>query len=288
MKTSAARIELIITLVIFGTIGIMSRFINMPSSVICLSRALIGAIIIAIYLGFSNKRLDITAIKHNFPWLLLSSTMMCLNWVCQFEAFKYTTIATATLCYYMQPIFYMIAGVLVFKETLGRIRRLAILVAFTGMILVSGVIDVGFKFSELKGAIFGIVGGFFYAMVVLINKYIKDIGPVDTTITQLGLVTILMIPYTILSGGFTGLSPSTLGIVCLLILGLFHTGISYIVYFDAVNKLPAKTVGILSYIDPVVAVVLSALVLKENLTGLTALGAILIIGAAVVSEYSKE
>lgn len=288
MKSSAARIELIITLVVFGTIGIMSRFINMPSSVICLGRALIGAIIIAIYLGFSNKRLDITAIKHNFPWLLLSSTMMCLNWVCQFEAFKYTTIATATLCYYMQPIFYMIAGVLVLKETLRRTRRLAILVAFTGMILVSGVLDVGFKFSELKGAIFGIVGGFFYAMVVLINKYIKDIGPVDTTITQLGLVTILMIPYTILSGGFTGLSPSTLGIVCLIILGLFHTGISYIVYFDAVNKLPAKTVGILSYIDPVVAVILSALLLKESLTGLTALGAILIIGAAIVSEYSKE
>jgi RarD protein len=281
-----SRMQLIFTLLLFGTIGTLSRYINMPSSIICLGRAFFGAVTILILLAARREKPDAEAIRRNRWWLLLSSALMCCNWICQFEAYKYTTIATSTLCYYMQPVFYILAGAVVLKEKLTPRKIICVAVAFCGMILVSGVLQTGLHLSELKGVIFGVCGGFFYAMVVLINKYMKDISPVNTTIVQMILVSVIMLPYSAATGAFGAVKLTAAGIICLLMLGLLHTGIGYIIYFDAVNKLPAQTVGILSYIDPVEAVLLSAFFLREPVTVFTVLGAVLILGAAAVSELT--
>ena len=145
-------------------------------------------------------------------------------------------------------------------------------------------IQTGLHISELKGVLFGIAGGFFYAMVVLINKYMKDISPMNTTIMQLALVSVIMLPYSAATGAFSEAKVTTVGIICLIVLGFVHTGIGYMIYFDAVNKLPAQTVGILSYIDPVEAVLLSAFFLREPMTLWTVIGAVMILGATAVSE----
>ena len=283
-----SRLQLIFSMLLFGTIGTLARYINMPSSIICLGRAFFGVITILILLGARKEKPDAEAIRRNFWWLLLSSTLMCCNWICQFEAYKYTTIAAATLCYYMQPVFYILAGTIVLREKLTAKKAACVAVAFCGMILVSGVLQIGFHISELKGAVFGVTGGFFYAMVVLINKYMKDISPVNTTIMQLALVSVIMLPYSAATGAFSEVNVTLTGVICLLILGVLHTGIGYIIYFDAVNKLPAQTVGILSYIDPVEAVMLSAFLLKEPVNLYTVIGAVMILGAAAVSELTGD
>lgn len=288
MEAGKYKLQLLFSMLLFGTIGTLSRYINMPSSIICLGRALFGAIIILAVLGLRREKPDVQAIRRNFGWLVLSSTFMCVNWICQFEAFKYTTIAAATLCYYMQPIFYILAAAIVLREKLSPKKVICILVAFAGMVCVSDVIHTGFHISELKGIIFAVTGGFFYAMVVLINKYMKDISAVNTTIMQLALVTLIMTPYSVITGAWGEAEFTALGIICLLVLGFLHTGIGYIIYFDAVNKLPAQTVGILSYIDPVEAVLLSALFLREPVTIFTILGAVMILGAAAVSELTGD
>lgn len=285
-KGNTARLQLIFSMLLFGTIGALSRFINMPSSIICLGRAFFGVITILILLAARKERPDTEAIRRNIGWLILSSVFMCTNWICQFEAYKHTTIATSTLCYYMQPVFYILAASIVLKEKLTAKKLICVAVAFGGMILVSGVLQTGLHFSELKGVLFGVAGGFFYAMVVLINKYMKDISPVNTTIMQLALVSVIMLPYSAATGAFSEVSITVTGIICLLILGVLHTGIGYIIYFDAVNKLPAQTVGILSYIDPVEAVLLSAFFLREPVTVYTIAGAVMILGAAAVSELT--
>ena len=287
-KRNTARLQLIFTVLLFGTIGTLARFINMPSSIICLGRAFFGVITILLLLTVRKEKPDAEAIKRNKWWLLLSSTLMCCNWICQFEAYKYTTIATSTLCYYMQPVFYILAGAVVLKEKLTAKKLLCVAVAFCGMILVSGVLQTGLHISELKGVIFGVTGGFFYAMVVLINKYMKDISPVNTTIMQLALVSVIMLPYSAATGAFGEVNITAAGMICLLILGVLHTGIGYIIYFDAVNKLPTQTVGILSYLDPVEAVLLSAFLLREPVGINTVIGAVMILGATAVSELTGD
>lgn len=288
MGTGKDKLQLLFSMLLFGTIGTLSRFIAMPSSIICLGRAFFGVIVILAVLALRKERPDTEAIRRNAGWLVLSSSLMCVNWICQFEAFKYTTIAVSTLCYYMQPVFYILAAAVILKERISLRKAICVAVAFAGMICVSGVLQTGLHISELKGVLFAVSGGFFYAMVVLINKYMKDISPVDTTITQLALVSVIMLPYSMLTGAWSSVSITTVGLICLLILGFLHTGIGYIIYFDAVNKLPAQTVGILSYVDPVEAVLLSAFFLKEPLTIYTVLGAVMILGAAAVSELKSD
>ena len=279
-----AKLQLLFTMMLFGTIGTLTRYIDMPSSVICLGRAFFAALTIILLLSVRREGVDREAVRRNIGWLALSSFLMCANWICQFEAFKHTTIATATLCYYMQPVFYILAAAVVLKEKLSPRKIVCVIIAFCGMILVSGVLQTGFRISEMKGVIFGICGGFFYAMVVLINKYMKDISPVDTTVMQMIFVTLIMLPYSAATGAFAEVRPTAAGVICLLILGIVHTGIGYIIYFDAVNKLEAQTVGILSYIDPVEAVLLSAFFLREPVSLSTIAGAVLILGATAVSE----
>ncbi|MBR0469032.1 MAG: EamA family transporter [Mogibacterium sp.] len=288
MDERKARLQLIFTMLLFGTIGTLSRYIDMPSSVIALGRAFFSVLTIILILALRRQKLDWDDIKRNIGWLTLSSVFMCCNWVCQFEAFKYTTIAVSTLCYYMQPVFYILAAAIVIKEKLSPRKLVCVAVAFCGMIFVSGVLQTGFHISELKGVLFGIAGGFFYAMVVLINKYMKDISPVNTTIMQMALVSLIMLPYSAATGGLAAARVTTVGIICLIVLGALHTGIAYIIYFDAVNKLSAQTVGILSYIDPVEAVLLSAFFLKEPLTIWTIIGAVMILGATAVSELKTD
>ena len=288
MDERKARLQLIFTMLLFGTIGTLSRYIDMPSSVIALGRAFFSVLTIILILALRRQKLDWDDIKRNIGWLTLSSVFMCCNWVCQFEAFKYTTIAVSTLCYYMQPVFYILAAAIVIKEKLSPRKLVCVAVAFCGMIFVSGVLQTGFHISELKGVLFGIAGGFFYAMVVLINKYMKDISTVNTTIMQMALVSLIMLPYSAATGGLAAARVTTVGIICLIVLGALHTGIAYIIYFDAVNKLSAQTVGILSYIDPVEAVLLSAFFLKEPLTIWTIIGAVMILGATAVSELKTD
>ena len=288
MKANTGRLQLILTMMLFGTIGTISRFIDMPSSIICLVRAVVGAVVILLILAIQRKSVDVESIRKNIGWLTLSSVLLCGDWIFQFEAFKYTTIATSTVCYYMEPVFYILASVVVLKERVSIKKWICVLVAFAGMILVSGVIEVGFNFGELKGVIFAIAGGFFYAMVVLINKYINGVTPINTTITQLVIASIIMIPYTLVTGAFGEIRFTTIGIICVLILGALHRGIAYIFYFDCVNKLAAQTVGILSYIDPVVACLLSALFLKEEMTLWVLIGAVLILGATAYSQLGDK
>ena len=278
------KLKLLLICMLFGTIGTISRFIDMPSSVICLGRAVCAVVTIALILGIQKKKVDWQTVRRNLPILIASGACMCVNWVSQFEAFRYTTIATATLCYYMEPIFFIIGAALLYKEKISPKKFACILVAFIGMILVSGIIQVGFNISELRGVLFAILGAVFYALVVLLNKKLKDVNTMDTTMVQLAITSIIMLPYVLLTGDVHEINFTTVGVVCLIVLGVVHTGIAYSIYFDTVRKLDAQSVGIISYIDPVEAVLLSAFFLKEPMTIFTIIGAVLILGATAVSE----
>ena len=278
------KIKLLLICLIFGTIGAISRLIDMPSSIICLGRAVLAVATIALILVVKGRKVDWKAVRRNLLVLIASGACMCVNWVSQFEAFRYTTIATATLCYYMEPIFFIIGAGLIYKEKISAKKAVCILVAFLGMVLVSGVTEVGLNFAELRGVLFAILGALFYATVVLLNKKLSGIDSLDSTMVQLAVTSLIMMPYCVMTGDVHKINFTAIGIIALVVLGVVHTGISYSIYFDTVRRLDAQSVGIISYIDPVEAVLLSAFLLHEPTTIFTWLGALMILGATAVSE----
>ncbi len=284
-KINIAKLEMTTSMVIFGTIGIFVHYIPLPSSMLALVRGIVGVIFLLLVVVSTKKNMSLSAIKRNLCFLIPSGIAIGINWILLFEAYHYTTVATATLCYYLAPIFVILISPLMLKEKLTVKKILCSLVALGGMVFVSGILETGVQdFSELKGILFGLGAALFYATVILLNKKLKDISAYDKTIVQLGVSVVVLLPYTLVTQSIdlSILSPRIL--VLLLIVGIVHTGMAYALYFGSMKELKAQTVAIFSYIDPVVAILLSALFLHQGL-GLTGmLGAVMILGATFVSE----
>lgn len=291
MKTQArARTNVILSMLIYGTIGLFVRYIPLPSSVTSMVRGLIGTPFLLLVLLLKKQKLSWESIRANLRPLIFSGSLLGFNWILLFEAYRFTTVATATLCYYLAPIMIVAVSPFLLGERLTPRKGLCILAALFGMVFVSGMAENGLpSLSEARGVLLGVAAAALYATIVISNKQLKNIGPYDRTVMQLGISAVWMLGYNLVSGSFAlcgGLDG--LGVVMLVILGVVHTGFAYLLYFGSVEHLPGQTLAILSYIDPVVAVILSATVLGEDV-GLPVLaGAVLVLGAAIVSELPER
>ena len=281
-----ARISILLSMVIFGTIGVFRRYIDLPSGVIAMLRGAVGMAFLLALRVASGQKGDAQGIRRNLPVLALSGGVMGFNWILLFEAYQYTTVATATLCYYMAPIFVILASPFLLGERLTKRKLLCVAAALVGMVFVSGVLDVGVNAGqEAAGILLGLGAALLYAAVMLLNQRIDGLGASDRTVVQLGAAAAVLLPYTLLRGELTMQTFASLtlfGAAMLLIVCVVHTGVAYALYFGSMKELPAQTVALLSYIDPIVAIVLSALLLSEAMTPLAGLG------AAVVSELPER
>lgn len=283
-----AKGNLIMAMLVFGSVGLFVRHISFTSSQIALIRGVVGAEILILAVLFQKKRIDFQAIRKNGLVLILSGAAIGFNWICLFEAYRYTTIATATLCYYFAPVFLLLISPFLFREKLTLMKGICILASMAGMFLVADVTSYAMGSGQLKGVGFGLLAALLYAGVMVCNKFLKQISSIDSTISQLFIASVVLVPYVILTGDMYIPKMNTASVACVLIVGVVHTGICYLMYFSSIQKLKGQTVAIYSYIDPVTAILLSAIVLKEQMKPLQVAGAVLILGATFLSEVSER
>ena len=283
MKGSTlARLSVLFSMFIFGTVGLFVKYIPLPSAAIAAARGIIGVIFLLAVMAVSRKKLSFSAIKQNFLWLLFSGAALGFNWILLFESYKHTTVATATLCYYLAPVFVVFASPLLLKEKLSLRRAVAAVIALLGMVPVSGVL--GGKIEGARGIAFGISAAVLYASVIMLNKKLKDITAYDKTVVQLFVSAAIISPYVLITTDFSGITLTVTEVLLLVAVGIVHTGIAYALYFGALLNVSAQSAAILSYIDPVTAVVLSAVLLHEPITLPIVIGALLILGSSFLSE----
>lgn len=284
-----SKLSLILSMFIFGTIGIFRRFIPLPSSILAMARGAIGVVFLLIFMAVKKEKLNFKEIKDKILLLCISGVLIGFNWILLFEAYNYTTVATATLCYYMAPVFVIIASPFLFKEKLTLKKILCVVVALVGMVLVSGVIEAGFSgIGEFKGVLLGLGAAALYASVVLMNKKTAGVPIYTKTVIQLGSAAIVLLPYALLTENFAEITLEPLTVVMLLVVGVIHTGWAYALYFGSMDNLKAQTVAIFSYIDPVVAIILSALILNEEMSIFGIIGAVLVLGSTFISELPSK
>ncbi len=279
------KILLCLSMAVFGTVGIVRHYLPTEwSGFIASMRGFIGAVFLLLIMLILKKKPDFKKIGKNLFKLILSGIFIGSNWILFFESMNYTSVATSTLCYYMAPVFFVIISLIFFKERLNLKRTICVIVSFAGMVLVSGVVggQSGGE-SNLKGVCLALGAALLYSLVTTINKTVTDISPYDKTTVQLLTAAIVVLPYSLIFEPFTASMFSTANILLLLLLGILHTSLAYAAYFASVEKVPAGTVAVLSYIDPVVAVLLSVLVLSEPLDIFGKIGAVLIIASAIAA-----
>lgn len=273
---------------IFGTIGIFVKYIPLSSTMIAFFRGLLGVAFLAAVMLLTKQKPETQAVKKNLPILCVSGAAIGANWILLFESYRYTSVATATVCYYLAPLFLLLASPLLGEKlTLKKLGCIA--AALIGLVCVSGIIEGGLpSLSETKGILLGIGAALLYATVMLLNKKLSPIPAYDKTILQLSASVLVLLPYLLMTQGFT--LPQLTGMQWLLmgLVGILHTGIAYTLYFGSMENLPAKTMAIFSYLDPVIAVILSAVILQEKLTLWGIVGTVLILGSALYSELPEK
>ena len=271
-------------MLVFGTIGLFVKNIGFPSSFISFARALTGSIFIALFMLFSGHGLDKKSVLKNLKLLIPSGIAMAFNWICLFEAYRFTGVAVGTLCYYMAPVIVVVLSPVFLKEKLTAINVTSVLAAVVGAVLISGVVSGSAK--SAKGILFGLAAAALYSTVVMINKFVKNLSPIETTFVQLLTAAVTMIPYILMTEDVTTFVFDRRSVIFTLIVGVFHTGIVYMIYFSSVQKIPAQTTAVFSYIDPVTAIILSAVVLGERLDAVQLIGTFLILAATLFNELA--
>lgn len=279
-----ARICLISSMMIFGTLGPFVRNIQVSSGELALYRALLAAVLIGAFLMLTKSRIDFKHIGKEFWLLLLSGMALGINWIFLFEAYKYTTVSIATLSYYFAPLLITAACPFLFGEKLTAKQLLCFAMSTVGVVLIIGVSGFAGRGTDFLGVMFGLGAAFFYASVVLLNKFIKRVEGIHRTLLQFLAAIITLLPYVLLTGGVHLEMLDGNGWINLLIVGLVHTGITYCMYFSAIKELPGQEASVLSYIDPLVAVIISMTFLGEEIMPLQMVGGALIIGFAVLNE----
>lgn len=269
-------------MVIVGTIGLFTTNVALPSSAIACARAVLGSLFILAVMLIIRRRPSLVAVKRNALILLLSGTALGFNWILLFEAYKYTTVAVATLCYYMAPIFVILASPFVLKERLTLQKLLCTAGAVIGAVLISGVFSEGG--ANLRGVLFGLCAAVLYASIVLLNKKLVGIDGLERTLCQLGISAVVMTVYTLSTESFAVSDFGLKTVLLLLVLGVIHTGIVYMLFFSAIGKLPAQTSSVLSYVDPVTAVLCSAIFLMQPMSWYQIIGTVLILGCSLAGE----
>lgn len=290
---TASLIRYITAMAIFGSIGIVRRYIPMSSAALACFRGFAGCAFLLVLSAITGRlhqggRLQ----RRELLLLIFSGALIGFNWMFLFEAYNYTKVATATLCYYMQPTIVILLSPLLFREKLTWKKGLCALLSLIGMVLVSGMTPNSLPTAaDTKGILFGLTAALLYAIIVILNKKLPGIEPNRKTIVQLGSAAVVILPYIFLSGqsfrlelAQPGTAAMILPIVMLIVAGVVHTGIAYVMYFGSMDGLRTQTVAVLGYLDPVIAVILSAVLLGEWMNIWEILGAVLILGAALVSE----
>lgn len=279
-----AKLRNITAMLIFGTIGLFVKNIELSSSEIALTRGFIGGVTLILATIFLKKKISFEAIKNNLYLLIFSGLAVGLNWIFLFQGYKYTSISNATLSYYFAPVFVTILAPFILKEKLTLSKFLCVLMALVGMFCIVGVDGINGG-SDLIGIAYGLLAAGFYASVILMNKFLKEIDSIEITVIQLISATITLLPYVLYVEGLGILSVSSVSIPYILILGIVHTGIAYLLYFSSFQGLKGQTIAVLSYIDPVFAIIISAVILKEQLGFLQIIGGVLILGSSFLSEF---
>ena len=278
------KLQITLAMALYGTLSVFVRNIPLTSAEVALFRAGIALACLLAWQRLRGRPLRLRGVGRDLPLLFLSGAAMGFNWIFLFEAYKYTTVSVATLSYYFAPVIVMVACPILFRERMTRRQVLCFVGSTVGLALVINVRGGAGGSDPLKGVAFGLAAAVLYASVILMNKGIRRVSGIDRTVLQFAAAATVLLPYVLATGGIRLAAMTPVGWLCLLCVGVLHTGVAYVLYFSALRTLPGQEAAILSYIDPLVAVVISLAVLGEPVTGLQLLGGGLILAFTLVNE----
>ena len=267
----------IASLLIFGSNGVFAAHIDLSSAEIVCMRTLIGSAALILVLLLSRTGLDWGAMRREALKLIAAGICLGVNWALLFEAYKLMSVSMATLTYYTAPVIVLLFSPVLLKEKQSVRAYIGMAAAVVGLVLAVGLSDAAITAT---GLLVGLGSAAFYAALIVFNKKIDGVSGLPLTTIEMVIAACVMVPYVLLTGGRIGFPPDMEGTLYLLFLCLVNTGLACFMYFSSMNKLPARAVALFGYVDPVSALIFSAVFLGDWLGVAQLAGAALVFAGA--------
>ena len=276
--TSRGAVEMTVAMLMSGTIGWLVVSSQQSAFNVVFFRCVFGGATLALVcaaLGLFRRNL--------FSWRMLGlaalgGVAIVVNWVLLFAAYSRASISMATAVYNTQPFMLVALGAVVFRERITASTVAWLLVAFGGLVLVvrvePAVLAVPGRY--LEGIAYAVGAAAMYAVSSIITKHLKGTPPHLIAVIQVGLGVLMLAPFV----RFDALSTTGAHWLELVTLGVVNTGIMYVLLYGAIQKLPTAMTGALSFIYPVVAIIVDRVAFGQKLAWVQVFGAVLILLAA--------
>ncbi|GIP31016.1 DMT family transporter [Paenibacillus sp. J2TS4] len=282
------KIYFILSMIIFGAVGVFAKYIDLTSSEIALFMSLIGSLFLLIICLCTKYKISWQNMKKNAIALFIASIALSGNWIFLFQSYKETTIANAALSYYFAPVLVIMLSPIVLKEKLSLQKMIWVGAALFGLYLIMQSSGMEAAEHNLLGIFYGLIAACFYAVLTLVNKFIRNMNGLENTFIQLVLSFVMLLPYVLITDGFKLFQIAGDSVIWMLLLGILHGGIGFYLFFSGMGGLKGQSIAILSYIDPLTSLLISALIIGEKMTLLQMIGAALLLGSTLISEVSRN
>ena len=284
MKNKLPFLKYLLALLMFGTNGIVASHIDLSSYEIVLLRTFIGSLFLVAIFFLTGGKLSFYKYKSQSAFLAVSGIAMGASWMFLYEAYSQIGVSISSLLYYCGPVIVMVLSPLLFKEKLTLPKITGFTAVLTGIFIVNG--NVSGQFNKW-GILCGLMSAVMYAFMVICNKKANDIAGLENSMLQLSISFLTAAVFVGIKQDYA-MDIQTESVLPIVILGLVNTGVGCYFYFSSIGKLPVQTVAVCGYLEPLLAVMFSAIMLDERLTVLQIIGAVLIIGGAMCGELIKE
>lgn len=267
-------IQLTFAMIIWGTLGIFALWSNLSATELAFYRCLIGSIILGIYCWNKKYFQHDSIYGKNIFYSLTSGIFIVLNWIFLFKSFQMASITIGNVSYYLQPVFLVILGILFFQESVRITQWVYIILTMVGVMLTSNLHEGMMELNQhtIVGIGYAVGAGFLYAFATILVKFVKNMPTALITLIQLSAGCVILIPMVSLSDILLINNQSLCNIM---IIGIVHTALAYILYYQALNQINLTLVAVLSYIDPIIAIITDVLFCHRSLNGLQTLGIVL-------------
>ncbi|GAB6101117.1 EamA family transporter [Thermococcus atlanticus] len=280
----SGRVKITVSMLIWGSVGIFSRFTHLTGLGVAFFRVSLGALL---FLGIYSFREPMWLkrvhgeLRGNWMWILLLGAALALNWVFLFTAFLYTTIAEAVLVYYTAPIIAVIISARFLGEKITGTRVFLIALAFMGVITIMSGEGVS---TANKGLILALLAAFFYALIPNLGRFLSGMDSEVLTFSQLAVAAAILAPFVSVAGVSSGgISWPAVGVLVVV-----HTVLALLLYMKGLREVEVNEAALLSYLDPLSAVVYAFLIFGEIPSLRTAVGGLLILSASLADILKKR
>ncbi len=250
--------RMVLAMALSGTIGLLVVESGLPVLWVVWLRCLLGGLGLAAWLLWSGTWTRPS--RREALWLLLGAAALIANWLCLFRAYAYSGIAIATVVYHVQPFVLLLLAAVLQGAPLPLARLPWLVLALVGVGLSSGLLEqaaTGAAQGAWQGMVLALLAASLYAVATLTTQQLSRIAPAQIAMLQMLAGALALLPGVWALRGQAVFSPQAWGAVA--VLGLVHTAWMYTLMYTAFQRLPAQAIAGLSFIYPVVALLVDVL-----------------------------